>query len=246
MNPSPLSYRSGCHIDKAPLLFTLDGMIEENQKILALTLALYRVTDFFPHTEALRRQIREKANDIFESIVECGQGESFARTAPKILGKIDTMKGYLRISAAMRFVRPINLTILEREYDSIADYFSRELEIERHRDHVEDDHNNDDLLKPPREKRIKDPAIHNQGSYRNDTSKNETTIAEPIEFDMNERQKMIMDHIRKTANARLSDFFSYFEGVSAKTIQRDLQELVESNKLKREGDRRWTIYSLNE
>lgn len=214
---------------------------EANQKIFALTLALYRVTDFFPHTEVLRRQIREKANEIFEGIIECGQEGTFVRTATQILGKIETMKGYLRISAAMRFVRPINLTILEREYDSIADYFSRELEDKRRRDCVKDGHDSDDLPRSPGEKRAKDSVIHNHESY-----KNQTIMAAPTEFDMNERQKMIMDHMRKTTNARLSDFFSYFEGVSAKTIQRDLQELVESNNLKREGDRRWTIYLLNE
>ena len=214
---------------------------EANQKIFALTLALYRVTDFFPPTEALRRQIREKANDIFEDIVECRHDESFARLAPRILGKIDTMKGYLRISAAMRFVRPVNMTILEREYEYIADYFSQELEGKRHGDRMKDDHHGDHSPRIPREKRIKDPAVHDSGSY-----KDKTSIVGPAEFEMNERQKMIMDHMHKITTARLSDFFTYFEGVSAKTIQRDLQELVVKNMLKRDGDRRWTIYSLNE
>ena len=35
---------------------------EMNRKIFELTLAVYRVTDLFPESEVLKRQVREKAN----------------------------------------------------------------------------------------------------------------------------------------------------------------------------------------
>ena len=42
------------------------GNLKEIQrKVFDLTLALYRVTDFFPKDEALKRSLREKANEIF-------------------------------------------------------------------------------------------------------------------------------------------------------------------------------------
>lgn len=231
---------------------------EANQKIFELTLALYRVTDFFPHDEVLRIQIREKANEIFGSVIECEQDAGFAHVAWGILSKIETIKGYLKISRAMRFVRPVNLTVLEREYAYIADYFSRELEIRSSLDRAKSEDYAHGVSRPVAhpitplssvgkreigDAKKRTPEVTGRSTALLEQSRGE---AASTEFDMNERQKMIMDHIRKTTNARLSDFFSYFEGISAKTIQRDLQELVESNKLKREGDRRWTIYLLNE
>ena len=53
---------------------------EIHRIIFELTLALYRVTDFFPPNETLRRQLREKANEIFGSVTEYGYYGGF--TAP--------------------------------------------------------------------------------------------------------------------------------------------------------------------
>jgi len=45
--------------------------------------------------------------------------------------------------------------------------------------------------------------------------------------------------------AKISDFHSFFGDISSKTIQRDLQDLVSKSVLKKEGEKRWTVYSIN-
>ena len=52
---------------------------EIQRNIFELTLAVYRVTDFFPQGEVLRRQIREKTNEIFTRVTEYGNSEDVDR-----------------------------------------------------------------------------------------------------------------------------------------------------------------------
>ena len=67
----------------------------------------------------------------------------------------------------------------------------------------------------------------------------------PIQKDLNERQMVILEHFKNSKHAKVSDFSPVFNGISTKTIQRDLQDLVGRNVLKKEGEKRWTMYSLN-
>jgi DeoR/GlpR family transcriptional regulator of sugar metabolism len=61
---------------------------------------------------------------------------------------------------------------------------------------------------------------------------------------MSERQRKIVEYVQKIPQAKISDFHAFFSGVSLKTIQRDLHDLVERNILKKDGEKRWTMYSL--
>ena len=60
-----------------------------------------------------------------------------------------------------------------------------------------------------------------------------------------ERRQIILEVLRKKSVAMISDFSSLIEGCSEKTIQRQLQDLVQRGVLKKEGVRRWSRYVLN-
>lgn len=225
------------------LMFESKISQEVPRKIFELTLALYRVTDFFPKDEALRRQLREKANEIFGGISEYLYAMHFENEIVATLAKIETMKGYLRIARAMRFVRSLNMSVLEREYGSLSDFLTKELEGNSR-------HPYNEKTAPPEEKRKDDiqkfpekpPMAIRKGEEVVQMSR------DLIEDDraVNERQKKIVEHIKKMSQARLSDFFSFFHDITPKTIQRDLQALVAKNILKKQGEKRWTIYSLKD
>ncbi|TSC77789.1 MAG: hypothetical protein G01um101433_463 [Parcubacteria group bacterium Gr01-1014_33] len=59
---------------------------------------------------------------------------------------------------------------------------------------------------------------------------------------LNERQKKIIECIGRNARAKISDLYPFFDDVSSKTLQRDLQDLVNRNLIKKEGEKRWTMY----
>ena len=185
-----------------------------HRKTFELTLALYRVTDFFPQGEVLKRQLREKANEIFGGIAEYEYVGGHEQGIRVIRAKVQAIKGYLRVARSMRFVQAINLTILEREYEFLEHILEREPRFH-----------------PAAAASGKDPIL-------------ESFHQEIKTGDMTERQKRILAYVEKTSPAKISDFYTFFKDVSAKTIQRDLHDLVKRNILKKDGEKRWTHYSL--
>lgn len=58
------------------------------------------------------------------------------------------------------------------------------------------------------------------------------------------RQIKILTLLRARGNLSIKDFASVIPDCSEKTIQRELSELVEKGVIKKEGERRWSTYSL--
>jgi len=59
-----------------------------------------------------------------------------------------------------------------------------------------------------------------------------------------DRKRKILELVREKKTTIIKDFAAVIQGCSEKTIQRLLAELVEEGILKREGERRWSRYSL--
>ena len=60
-----------------------------------------------------------------------------------------------------------------------------------------------------------------------------------------DRKQGILAVLRQKDKAMIKDFSEVITECSEKTIQRLLVELVQTGVLKREGDRRWSRYSLH-
>ncbi len=229
---------------------------ELQRKLFELTLALYRVTDFFPPGEALRKHLREKANEVFGLASEYGFSPDADREAIAILSKVESIKGYICIARSLRFVKPLNLTILEREYDSLAGFFAGELNAPKQeaeenaarpesKEELPTWHEFAGKTHQKSEKDKKSGKVIHPLSDMSNMTKDAKIKADEALGDITERQKKILEYIHKTSQAKISDFYSFFNDLSSKTIQRDLQDLVSRNILKKEGDKRWTVYSLN-
>ncbi len=262
---------------------------ELNGKIFELTLALYRVTDFFPQGEALRKQLREKANEIFGSITEYGYSGDSRREAAGIVARLQALRGYLNIARSLRFVKSINITVLEREYDFLERFFETETKdaeeagctVHKETTEVLDKGHSENIV--PNEfighnghdKKVKGLASDTEILVKKETHSSESTSGnlseKPSSADQkpmtiedifknskarnapessrrndsfNERQKRIIEHLKSSDRAKISDLFPYFANISSKTIQRDLQDLVSKNILKKEGEKKWTVYML--
>ena len=62
--------------------------------------------------------------------------------------------------------------------------------------------------------------------------------------DNSERTKSIINIIKDNKSVTIKDISNIVQNISEKTIQRELASLVYSGTLKREGERRWSRYSL--
>ena len=59
-----------------------------------------------------------------------------------------------------------------------------------------------------------------------------------------DRRDAILSVIKSKQKASIKDISTLIRGVSEKTIQRELSSLIEAGMVKKEGERRWSIYSL--
>jgi DeoR/GlpR family transcriptional regulator of sugar metabolism len=59
-----------------------------------------------------------------------------------------------------------------------------------------------------------------------------------------QRQGAILNVLKGQSNLTVKDFSRVIKDCSEKTIQRELIELVEKGIVKRDGERRWSRYSL--
>jgi hypothetical protein len=57
-----------------------------------------------------------------------------------------------------------------------------------------------------------------------------------------ERKQKILDHINLKRTAVIKDIIALFPEVSEKTIQRELNVLLEEGKIEKRGDKRWSLY----
>ena len=60
----------------------------------------------------------------------------------------------------------------------------------------------------------------------------------------NGRQSVILDLVKKRGEVMIKDVSPHIAGVSEKTIQRELLALVKDGILVKEGEKRWSKYSL--
>lgn len=67
-----------------------------------------------------------------------------------------------------------------------------------------------------------------------------------IKIGDNTRKMVIISHVPKGSRVSVKDIQGAIPNVSVKTLQRELSSLVESGVLKKEGVRRWTLYSLSD
>ena len=232
------------------------------QRLFDLTLALYRVTDFFPPGEILRKHLREKANEIFSQTLEYNYDSDAAASALKILGRIESVKGYQEIAKSLHIVRPINFVVLEREYIFLADFFVKELEffnqaVKSSKPVITaNPEMKEEKVTEKKEKKLLGPAVELQQPATVVASGGQPELHRSVNWQefsgadshspllLNERQEAILEHLKQAQQAKVSDFYSFFNNISSKTIQRDLQDLVTKNLLKREGEKRWTVYHL--
>ncbi|OHA06595.1 MAG: hypothetical protein A2934_04775 [Candidatus Sungbacteria bacterium RIFCSPLOWO2_01_FULL_47_10] len=245
---------------------------EMNKKIFELTLAVYRVTDLFPQSEALRRHVREKANEITSSVCEyCPKANNFA-FAHETLAKIQSIRTLLGIARFSRLSKPINIAVLDREYDFFANYFEREFVrlSENMKAHENPEEYHYPLLrerKNERKPKVERSLIYSQrvslengngngngsheiiGNQSSDTIKvnggKEELVGMPEKTGVNRRQKTILDYLKSNDQVKSSDLSGLFEEkLSIKTLQRDLSFLVGQNIIERQGEKRWAVYKL--
>lgn len=228
-----------------------EGLLFAFKKSQKLAAAIYLVTDLISEEEKLRRDLRELSVTLTKDILS-------SATLRGILPSLRILEiiSLLEIASGARLISPMNAGVLKREYEQVLEAVAK---VES-RLLVPSLTLPEDLLKTETHLSVPSPLPVSTVIERTQLSPSAFPVSSSVSmrkavsigqdkgqnsFSGTERSLSILDLIKKSSQAlSIKDISTHIRGVGEKTIQRELGGLVARGVLKREGERRWSRYSL--
>jgi len=184
--------------------------------ILALTLALYRVSERIPQEEPLRKKIREKANEILELVFSINPSIDFEKKA-KIKEEIRILGVFFKVASEQNWVNPKNFKILLEEYKKIYNLI------------------NELADKKLIQEKEKTPKVQISQETPTISKKLKKPVQEGRSNNLlpSERQKRILELIYQNRRVSLEELRLKFSDISQRTLRRDLEKLIKERKIVR-------------
>jgi len=218
-------------------------------KMRKLTAALYRVTELYPDKEPIKWALRDSAVCLHIELMSVMSDRTILsdRTHSNLLNKIFEIIHTLELASVGGFVSDINFEILKNEYSALNNLLKNGLfdfiyerkmlagsEFETVKTIMR---NGSETAKNPASLGTKITAETKGGKRPRKQAKEASRANE-------DKKDIIMDFLAKNGKKTLKEIAVLFSGVSDKTVQRCLFDLVKSGDLKAEGEKRWRVYSV--
>jgi predicted transcriptional regulator len=225
-----------------------------NKKTEKLVTALYMVTDCMETDDALKGKLRllgvQLLSNIYElNIFKPGFAESHIRAS---LNNIYEIFSFIDISNTMGYISEMNTNILKKEFNLLVEELSSHLPKEKSFPFTLDEKmfNISPEVSRTENLSFKENQIKRTNTMsfiNNKTSSN--VLYKPLSFIdhkkvKSDRIEKIISIIKDKNEASIKDISVAFPDCSEKTIQRELNDLIEKGQIKKSGDKRWSRYSV--
>lgn len=222
------------------------------QKIVA---ALYLLTSHIDQDNPIRIEIRTQATFMLKAVL----------SGSKIEDCKNSITSFLSVALLTKDISPENLSIIERELANLKAQYTQVLEpvlshvFLHERGHVlvdaketKDeqgtgplklvDHRAQTTAQDLRGLRMEKDSVSYQKPKALETG-NDTGVFNRKD-EKKARRSQVLSLLSKTELKTIKDISKFFTDCSEKTIQRELNDLVEDKVIVRVGDRRWSTYKL--
>ncbi len=197
----------------------------ETKKTEKLATAIYLLTSFFAESEPMKWRLRELAGKLL------AQKEN-----PAVIQETISL---LNVAKNAGLISDMNHGIIHREFSLLLPQGQNIGEIfKKDREEIKEEVRPSIYLssavanKEPVKEPVKDKIIRE--------NKEDGAVA----IKKNNRQTVILNLLKKKKEIMVRDVSPLIESVSEKTIQRELLALVKAGILRKEGEKRWSRYSL--
>lgn len=180
-----------------------------------LTAAVYLVTNFLDDLDEIKWKLRSKALNLKASLTL-----GVVWPIEIIMSHIGEIISLIDIAVLDRRASTMNFSILRDGYIGLKSELQNYLAGDWYKQ----------ALLPNQADTPKIPKINHQ-------------ITKISDGNMDRREK-ILNFIKQNNDASIRDIAKFIPGVSSKTVQRELVDLVQAGQLKKTGERRWSRYSL--
>lgn len=193
-------------------------------KVQKLTGALYRVTDLLSDREPLKWLLRNKAINIYENITSIIFAKNKDNIIEETLNNLSQIISILELVSMGTFISNLNFEVLKREYINLKAF------IEGKRTDISQE-----------QKLLSDISIGHSIGQPDVQDVHDSVVHKAVVIG---RKEKVLEFLRTEGPKTISEITPVFNGISEKTIQRDLLELVKSGKIRAEGEKRWRKYSI--
>lgn len=212
-------------------------VFKKTEKIAA---ALYLVSGLLKDDEPMKWELRDRGMDLISSSFTAASstpGDKNSVIQSLFAAALETIS-LLNVARVSNLISSMNHGILVREIDSIVSLL---------RDRLAQNAENAGYVLS--DAFFKTPSLFSSG-FKGENRGVSRQIQDASKGHVNtttkktERQETIVNILKGHPNLTIKDFTNVIKDCSAKTIQRELLELVEKGVVKKEGERRWSRYSL--
>ena len=212
------------------------------KKTEKITSALYLVSGLLKDDEPMKWELRGKSMDLLTSSFTASSslpGDKNAVIQSLFSAALETVS-LLNVARISNLISEMNHTLLIKEIDHILGML---------RDRLAQSAEKAGYVLS--ESFFKTPDLYSTG-FRNPNEgqllkmkSREGDLSRPENIDKKQkRQENIINMLKGQGNLTIKDFSKVIKDCSEKTIQRELLELVDKGLVKKEGERRWSRYSL--
>ena len=188
----------------------------EQNYLLKLTIAGYRIGDLFPEKEPLRWQMKESMGKIlFETI----KSQFLAESRTIVFAEIQALKTMLDMAGNQNWVNGKNILILKQEYDKLAQ----------------------EMRENPKSSMPNMPSKTSEISVKPRIQKSAMPKLSP-----EKRQERIVSMLNFKKKINLSDLKKIFPQVGSRTLRRDMEALLQQGLItrRRNGQKDVTYQTL--
>lgn len=196
------------------------------KKTEKLVSAIYMLSSFISDNEPIKWQMRQTGLELLShSLSLSNSNKNFTSTVLKLLS-------FLEVSFLGGVISEMNYKIFKFEFESLI----QTLELS------DKENITKSLLLS---EHFFDVANQNLSKGQESVSDRVSFKKEPVIVkDKPNRQEIILSLLKKNKELGIKDFVSSISDCSEKTIQRELAHLVAKGTIRKEGEKRWSRYSL--
>jgi hypothetical protein len=223
-------------------------IFKKTEKIVA---ALYLVSGLLKDNEPLKWELRDHGMDLISSSFTAASsvpGDKNSVIQSLFTAALETMS-ILNVARVSHLISDMNYKLLMREIDNIVGMLKDRLaQNAENAGYVL----SEAFFKTPdmyasgfRPDSASGSRSHTQSSSGKNSHKAASTHIEQGGIDKkNDRQEAILGLLKNNSGLTIKDFSRVIKDCSEKTIQRELLDMVQRGLIKKEGERRWSTYSL--
>lgn len=222
------------------------------KKVERISIALYLCTNHLADDVSLKTNIRSVADILIKDILFINRGQSNLNSTTKIKEDFLELRTLLNFSVNSNLISITNVNILLDEINKLNK------EIENHKDIlIGDTEFKKSFFVVESRQKISENISDSSSDYKGHKGHNnlekdidkkeenkEISKGQNLNSEPSSRTEDIMKIIKDNGKVTIKDISTRIKNCSEKTIQRELLKMVSLNLIKKEGERRWSTYSV--